>query len=85
MLPVSNSRMSSSVISLLISKSISGIGPVPTSFRHSQVETLTDFLDSLKSGHKEGVRVIEIRLDRKRDAQRRKQWFQEIVDALGAV
>ena len=54
-------------------------------FPHNQVETLPDFLDSLKSGHKEGVRVIEIRLDRKRDAHRRKQWFQEIVDALGAV
>ena len=54
-------------------------------FRHSQVDTLTDFLDSLKSEHEEGVRVIEIQLDRKRDAQRRKQWFREIVDTLGTV
>ena len=54
-------------------------------FRHSKVDTLSDFLDSLKSEHKEGVRVIEILLDRKRDAERRKQWFREIVDTLGAV
>jgi len=54
-------------------------------FRHIQVDTLTDFLDSLKSEHEEGVRVIEIQLDRKRDARRRKQWFREIVDTLGAV
>lgn len=49
---------------------------------HSRVESLPDFLNRLKFEGKEGVRIIELRLDRKKDAQRRKQWFQEIVDML---
>lgn len=49
---------------------------------HTQVNTLPEFIDCLKKEHKEGVRVIELRLDRKRDTLRRKSWFQEIVDLL---
>lgn len=49
---------------------------------HSRAESLSDFLNCLKFEGEDGVRLIELRLDRKKDAQRRKQWFQEIVDML---
>ena len=52
---------------------------------HTHADTLSDFRECLKSEHKEGVRIIELRFDRKRDALRRKQWFRDIVDMLGSA
>lgn len=50
---------------------------------HVTVSDWTHFTEQVTALPASGIRVLEVRTDRKRDAARRKQWFAEIAAALG--
>ena len=50
---------------------------------HVSVRDWAQFVELIKQLPTAGIRVLEIRTDRKRDAAARKQWFADVAATLG--